>query len=598
MLEPPNPGPHGGCPLGGLGGGCIGRGYRGDFRRWSLYPGKYSHEIVHANQFCIRVKRKNKILSKVLSVFNGKQVDKSLRSWNWGVPAHTVTYHAVFPRAWTEFREPLPGINVEILQISPVIPNNYSDSSLPCSVFEINVTNLGEESIEVSVMFTFQNSDGIPKDKEPLHSEGFAHDTFSIHCNRRGSQVTDESTETDNSNNVSADTTFCKGVCMARHRISRVFHDKETSNVPLHNERVNESPRLVKIEKESQSLIDREASHSKSASMCSSDSASFGCQMNRSVNPDEYVFADQGSFAIAAHMSQNPEGAFVQQISTCERFVVSSDSKMPLKGNFVSAAQLWETFHGDGSLLQSKGIGNGKGSADEKSASAGTSALDEYCSANCASAVCIQSVANTGVTHFKFALAWDNPVVRFGSGRAYKRYYSRFFGSSGLSAPSIAAYALTQADEWNHRIELWQQSVVENDNLPEYYRHMLFNELYYLVDGGSVWIESEPLTSKKTLGDVTSRPYKILEEQKWDRLITYSELEEKVYVGATKGDLCEALSFQNSIDVGFIAKFMELNDKEVMGCEVQLYINKYSLRDCVTIEFIRGIKILLGDFCT
>ena len=33
-LEPPNPGPYSGVPLGGLGGGNIGRGYRGEFRRW------------------------------------------------------------------------------------------------------------------------------------------------------------------------------------------------------------------------------------------------------------------------------------------------------------------------------------------------------------------------------------------------------------------------------------------------------------------------------------------------------------------------------------------------------------------------------------
>lgn len=32
-------GPYAGVPCGGIGGGCIGRGYRGDFRRWSLFPG-------------------------------------------------------------------------------------------------------------------------------------------------------------------------------------------------------------------------------------------------------------------------------------------------------------------------------------------------------------------------------------------------------------------------------------------------------------------------------------------------------------------------------------------------------------------------------
>ena len=37
--EPPNPGAYAGVPCGGMGSGGIGRGYRGDFRRWSLLPG-------------------------------------------------------------------------------------------------------------------------------------------------------------------------------------------------------------------------------------------------------------------------------------------------------------------------------------------------------------------------------------------------------------------------------------------------------------------------------------------------------------------------------------------------------------------------------
>jgi hypothetical protein len=43
-------------------------GYRGDFRRWSLHAGKYSHEIVHSNQFCVRVKSSEGIFSKALSL--------------------------------------------------------------------------------------------------------------------------------------------------------------------------------------------------------------------------------------------------------------------------------------------------------------------------------------------------------------------------------------------------------------------------------------------------------------------------------------------------------------------------------------------------
>lgn len=37
-------------PLGGIGCGSIGRGWKGDFNRWQLTPGMYSYDAVHANQ--------------------------------------------------------------------------------------------------------------------------------------------------------------------------------------------------------------------------------------------------------------------------------------------------------------------------------------------------------------------------------------------------------------------------------------------------------------------------------------------------------------------------------------------------------------------
>ena len=54
-LHPPDPGPVGGVPLGGVGSGCIGRSWRGDFSRWSLWPGRYRHTMVSADQFSVRV---------------------------------------------------------------------------------------------------------------------------------------------------------------------------------------------------------------------------------------------------------------------------------------------------------------------------------------------------------------------------------------------------------------------------------------------------------------------------------------------------------------------------------------------------------------
>ena len=81
-LEPPQTGPYNGVPLGGLGGGAIGRGYRGDFRRWSLHPGKYINHIVQGNQFSVRVERDGHVHAQVLSIFDGDTAH-NMSSWKW-----------------------------------------------------------------------------------------------------------------------------------------------------------------------------------------------------------------------------------------------------------------------------------------------------------------------------------------------------------------------------------------------------------------------------------------------------------------------------------------------------------------------------------
>jgi non-lysosomal glucosylceramidase len=64
-------------------------------------------------------------------------------------------------------------------------------------------------------------------------------------------------------------------------------------------------------------------------------------------------------------------------------------------------------------------------------------------------------------------------------------------GVSGLSSPTIAAYALRNSDRWHQQILAWQQPILADPTLPDYYKHMLFNELYFLVDGGSVWLDGD-----------------------------------------------------------------------------------------------------------
>lgn len=167
-LKPPHPGPYGGVPCGGLGSGSIGRGFRGDFRRWSIHPGRYGQRVVDADQFSVRVKRMDVIESVVLSVVPPCK-ESTLTSWNFKLPAGCATFHGLHPRSWIVYENPLPGIRVIVRQVSPFIPHSYSDSSLPCCLFHVEVENTGDGDIEASVMFTFQNGDGGESDDRGNH---------------------------------------------------------------------------------------------------------------------------------------------------------------------------------------------------------------------------------------------------------------------------------------------------------------------------------------------------------------------------------------------------------------------------------------------
>ena len=86
-----------------------------------------------------------------------------------------------------------------------------------------------------------------------------------------------------------------------------------------------------------------------------------------------------------------------------------------------------------------------------------------------------------------FSLAWAMPVVRSGFGTPYYRRYTLFYGRQPQAARSLAQDALEKAGEWEEAIAAWQRPVLEDASLPDWYKTALFNELYYLVDGGTMW---------------------------------------------------------------------------------------------------------------
>jgi non-lysosomal glucosylceramidase len=95
----------------------------------------------------------------------------------------------------------------------------------------------------------------------------------------------------------------------------------------------------------------------------------------------------------------------------------------------------------------------------------------------------------TSVT-ITFSLSWDCPIVRFESGIAYYRWYTRFFNRKGDSAEKLAIHSLSHYQEWASLIINWQNSLLSNKNVPKGYRSALFNELSVL-SSSSLWTDGK-----------------------------------------------------------------------------------------------------------
>ncbi|NXX79848.1 GBA2 glucosylceramidase, partial [Urocolius indicus] len=349
-----------GCPLGGIGGGTISRGWRGEFCRWQLNPGIYHYATVMADQFtvCLRCKGQT-IYQQVLSV----ERPNTLQGWNWGYCGNYAFYHALYPRAWMVYE--LPGQNVVLTcrQVSPVIPHDYKDSSLPVGVFIWEVENGRDEDVDVSIMFSMQNGTGVKEDESGGHwNEPFA-------LEKEGERIA--------------------GVLL--HHCTR---------------------------------------------------------------------ANPFTLAISAREKAGTEVTHLTAFN-------------PLG----SGREVWQDLLQDGRLNSP----DGKSSPTEKGEVT-------------AAAVCVScKVPARGHRTLEMALAWDMPHVHFGSKeKLHLRRYTRFFGSGGDAAPALSHHALTHYKEWERKIEAWQKPILENSQLPSWYKSALFNELYFMTDGGTVWLEVPP----------------------------------------------------------------------------------------------------------
>eukprot|EP01132_Coremiostelium_polycephalum_P010051 gene10051-12320_t len=428
----PKPGPLMGVPIGGIGSGSITRGWKGDFVRWNLGAGITTNRSIDADKFSVYIRfhnessnggnsgnisrnnsfsnlssnnnnnstttTSNNINNNNVNINNIQNINNytkratvlypgkpksnvNLDVWNWGLQGNNSCYFGLFPRSWTVYEEPHSDIKLVCKQISPVLPHNYKESSYPCGVFVWKIENNSSVSAaDISLMFTWQNSDGTDSDAEGgHHNKSFVYQSE----DGKGGKI--------------------KGITL--------YHKKQQT--------------VVNSEKKTTTR-----------------------------------YNDPFEMSIAVKDDPDVQISYVSRWDTTNR---------------LDAANIWYNFNKSGTL---------ENTDDTRPSQPG-----KPIAAAIAAKVTVAAGESKTVV---FSIAWDSPICRFQLGSAYYRRYTKFYGTSGQNSQRIAFDAINNYRSWERDIVLWQNPILQDPNLPQYYKMALFNELYYFVDGGSIWTNGSP----------------------------------------------------------------------------------------------------------
>jgi non-lysosomal glucosylceramidase len=209
------------------------------------------------------------------------------------------------------------------------------------------------------------------------------------------------------------------------------------------------------------------------------DNYRVGCLLNR-IQPHAEIQEGEGQIAIATVTNPTLEVFYLS------RWHPQSDG-----------TEVWDYFAGNGSLPDRE---------DETPADPGE---------QIACAIAVRFTVNPGKTRqIPFVLAWDLPVTEFAEGIKYYRRYTDFFGRTGNNAWSIVRTALKHSDWWQESIQAWQEPILKRQDLPDWFKMALFNELYLLTQGGTLWsaaTETDPIGQFGVLECIDYRWYESLD---------------------------------------------------------------------------------------
>jgi non-lysosomal glucosylceramidase len=359
-----------GAPVGGFGSGTFSRTYRGDFARWHIKAGVHKYQTEWVDQFAMFQKSEGESegVAKVLT--SARPDGPALQSWSWDYPVGAGDYYALYPKSWYDYRWDKFPAHVVVEQFSPILPDNYKESSYPVAVYRWHADNPTNRRVTVSVLLSWKNMLG--------QFRTFDRDLRgAIHAGNRNHSAKDT---------LGSDGTM-KGVILDRNHLDKSVQEEW-----------------------------------------------------------------DGQFAIAALESPGVEVTYQTTFSANR-----------------DGSDVWTPFSKDGRLANSSDSWT---SSDEP----------------LAAAIAVRFTLEPGEKRiFPMVIAWDLPIVQFGSGRKWYRRYTDFYGTSGLNAWALARDALKNASAWSDAIDAWQARYINDESKPLWYRGMLFNELYVLVDAGSFY---------------------------------------------------------------------------------------------------------------
>jgi non-lysosomal glucosylceramidase len=163
-----------GAPVGGFGSGTFSRTYRGDFSRWHIKGGVHKYQTVWTNQFAMYQKQEGR--ESIAQVLTSAHPDGGmLGSWKWDYPVGAGDYYALYPKSWYDYRWDKFPAHVVLEQFSPVLPNNYRESSYPVAVYRWHAENPTDKPVTVSVLLSWTNMLGWFRDFGPNMKSSLDH---------------------------------------------------------------------------------------------------------------------------------------------------------------------------------------------------------------------------------------------------------------------------------------------------------------------------------------------------------------------------------------------------------------------------------------